>query len=112
MPPPECLCSEPFYVSASVPITGIDWQVRPPLPGLAPSEKQSLNKTARFNTSIANLVTLRGKDVQSADLGKKLGCVEAAEVISSSQNSPPSSSKVICRAQRECQHKKVRHRGP
>lgn len=48
---------------------GIDWQVRPPLPGLAPSEKQSLNKTARFNTSIANLVTLRGKDVQSADLG-------------------------------------------
>uniref|UniRef100_A0A670JH26 Tubulin delta chain n=1 Tax=Podarcis muralis TaxID=64176 RepID=A0A670JH26_PODMU len=48
---------------------GIDWQVRPPVPGLPASEKQSLNRTARFNTSIANLVTLRGKDVQSTDLG-------------------------------------------
>ncbi|XP_053223030.1 tubulin delta chain isoform X1 [Podarcis raffonei] len=48
---------------------GIDWQVRPPVPGLPASEKHSLNRTARFNTSIANLVTLRGKDVQSTDLG-------------------------------------------
>ncbi|XP_054858058.1 tubulin delta chain isoform X2 [Eublepharis macularius] len=48
---------------------GIDWQVRPPLPGLPPSQKQSLNRTAHFNTSIANLITLRGKDVQTADLG-------------------------------------------
>ncbi|XP_061461382.1 tubulin delta chain [Rhineura floridana] len=48
---------------------GIDWQVRPPVPGLPASKKQSLNRTACFNTSIANLVTLRGKDVQSADLG-------------------------------------------
>ncbi|CAI5794811.1 tubulin delta chain [Podarcis lilfordi] len=48
---------------------GIDWQVRPPVPGLPASEKLSLNRTARFNTSIANLVTLRGKDVQSTDLG-------------------------------------------
>ncbi|XP_042298780.1 tubulin delta chain isoform X2 [Sceloporus undulatus] len=48
---------------------GIDWQVRPPAPGLPAPQKESPNRTVRFNTSIANLVTLRGKDVQSADLG-------------------------------------------
>ncbi|XP_015281765.1 PREDICTED: tubulin delta chain [Gekko japonicus] len=48
---------------------GIDWQVRPPLPGLPLPQKQSPNRTAHFNTSIANLITLRGKDVQTADLG-------------------------------------------
>ncbi|XP_020642619.3 tubulin delta chain [Pogona vitticeps] len=48
---------------------GIDWQVRPPTPGLPAPQKRSPNRTVRFNTSIANLVTLRGKDVQSADLG-------------------------------------------
>ncbi|XP_063002433.1 tubulin delta chain [Elgaria multicarinata webbii] len=48
---------------------GIDWQVQPPAPGLPAPQKPSPNRTARFNTSIANLVTLRGKDVQSADLG-------------------------------------------
>ncbi|XP_060115174.1 tubulin delta chain [Heteronotia binoei] len=48
---------------------GIDWQVRPPLLGLPSSQKQSPNRTAHFNTSIANLITLRGKDVQAADLG-------------------------------------------
>ncbi|XP_077168596.1 tubulin delta chain [Paroedura picta] len=48
---------------------GIDWQVQPPLPGFPSSQKQSPNRTVRFNTSIANLVTLRGKDVQAADLG-------------------------------------------
>ncbi|XP_008069030.1 tubulin delta chain isoform X2 [Carlito syrichta] len=47
---------------------GIDWQVQPPLSGLPPLGKVSLNKELRFNTSIANLVILRGKDVQSADL--------------------------------------------
>nr|KAF6417554.1 tubulin delta 1 [Molossus molossus] len=48
---------------------GIDWQVRPPLPGLPTRGKMSLNKELHFNTSIANTVVLRGKDVHSADLG-------------------------------------------
>ncbi|XP_053131321.1 tubulin delta chain [Hemicordylus capensis] len=48
---------------------GIDWQVRPPLPGLSPSQKPSPNKAVNFNTSVANLVVLRGKEVQTADLG-------------------------------------------
>lgn len=46
---------------------GIDWQVRPPHPG---SSIPSTNKPLHFNTSIANLVILRGKDVHSVDLGK------------------------------------------
>uniref|UniRef100_A0A8C9KG34 Tubulin delta chain n=1 Tax=Panthera tigris altaica TaxID=74533 RepID=A0A8C9KG34_PANTA len=48
---------------------GIDWQVRPPLSGLPTLGKVSLNRELHFNTSIANLVILRGKDVHSADLG-------------------------------------------
>ncbi|XP_045840196.1 tubulin delta chain isoform X3 [Meles meles] len=48
---------------------GIDWQVRPPLSRLPPLGKASLNRELQFNTSIANLVILRGKDVHSADLG-------------------------------------------
>ncbi|KAF6300077.1 tubulin delta 1 [Rhinolophus ferrumequinum] len=48
---------------------GIDWQVRPPLSGLPTLGKTSLNKELHFNTSIANLLILRGKDVHSADLG-------------------------------------------
>ncbi|XP_044286074.1 tubulin delta chain isoform X3 [Varanus komodoensis] len=48
---------------------GIDWRVRPPIPGLPVPEKPSPNSRARFNTSIANLVTLRGKDVHGVDLG-------------------------------------------
>ncbi|XP_077708542.1 tubulin delta chain isoform X5 [Canis aureus] len=48
---------------------GINWQVRPPLPGLPTLGKVSLNRELHFNTSIANLVILRGKDVHSADLG-------------------------------------------
>uniref|UniRef100_A0A8D2AY21 Tubulin delta chain n=1 Tax=Sciurus vulgaris TaxID=55149 RepID=A0A8D2AY21_SCIVU len=47
---------------------GIDWQVRPPISGLPALGKMSLKKELRFNTSIANLVILRGKEVQSADL--------------------------------------------
>ncbi|XP_069337191.1 tubulin delta chain isoform X2 [Eulemur rufifrons] len=47
---------------------GIDWQVQPPASGLPPLGKMPLNKELHFNTSIANLVILRGKDVQSADL--------------------------------------------
>ncbi|XP_006154671.1 tubulin delta chain isoform X2 [Tupaia chinensis] len=47
---------------------GIDWQIRPPLSGLPPLGKMYVNKELHFNTSIANLVILRGKDVQSADL--------------------------------------------
>ncbi|XP_063258894.1 tubulin delta chain isoform X2 [Prinia subflava] len=44
---------------------GIDWQVRPPQPG----SSTSTNKPLHFNTSIANLVILRGKDVHSVDVG-------------------------------------------
>uniref|UniRef100_A0A8C8T7T3 Tubulin delta chain n=2 Tax=Peromyscus maniculatus bairdii TaxID=230844 RepID=A0A8C8T7T3_PERMB len=47
---------------------GIDWQVRPPFSGLPPLGKMSVQKDRHFNTSIANLVILRGKDVQSADV--------------------------------------------
>ncbi|KAL4835087.1 hypothetical protein H8958_015024 [Nasalis larvatus] len=47
---------------------GIDWHVRPPSSGLPSLGKMSLNKDLHFNTSIANLVILRGKDVQSADV--------------------------------------------
>ncbi|XP_008840883.1 tubulin delta chain [Nannospalax galili] len=47
---------------------GINWQVRPPLSGLPPLGKMSVNKELHFNTSIANLVILRGKDVLSADV--------------------------------------------
>ncbi|XP_017732908.1 PREDICTED: tubulin delta chain isoform X7 [Rhinopithecus bieti] len=47
---------------------GIDWHVRPPSSGLPSLGKKSLNKDLHFNTSIANLVILRGKDVQSADV--------------------------------------------
>ncbi|NXL25045.1 TBD protein, partial [Setophaga kirtlandii] len=45
---------------------GIDWQVRPPHPG---SSMPSTNKPLHFNTSIANLLILRGKDVHGVDLG-------------------------------------------
>ncbi|XP_034290468.1 tubulin delta chain [Pantherophis guttatus] len=48
---------------------GIDWQVRPPISRAPAAEKPPSNRTVNFNTSIANLVTLRGKDVQCADLG-------------------------------------------
>ncbi|XP_004434855.1 PREDICTED: tubulin delta chain isoform X2 [Ceratotherium simum simum] len=48
---------------------GIDWQVRPPVSRLPTLGKMSLNKELHFNTSIANLLILRGKDVHSADLG-------------------------------------------
>ena len=52
-------------------LVGIDWQVRPPLSGLPPLGKMSVNKETHFNTSIANLVILRGKDVHSADVGEQ-----------------------------------------
>ncbi|XP_040506431.1 tubulin delta chain isoform X4 [Gallus gallus] len=48
---------------------GIDWQVRPPCPGSSISSSHSTNKLLHFNTSIANLVILRGKDMHSVDLG-------------------------------------------
>ncbi|XP_051014170.1 tubulin delta chain isoform X1 [Acomys russatus] len=47
---------------------GVDWQVRPPISGLPPLGKMAVHKGPHFNTSIANLVILRGKDVQSADV--------------------------------------------
>ncbi|KAM5308779.1 tubulin delta chain isoform 2-T5 [Glossophaga mutica] len=48
---------------------GIDWRVQPPLSRLPTLGKRSLNEELHFNTSIANLVILRGKDVHSADVG-------------------------------------------
>ncbi|XP_075417617.1 tubulin delta chain isoform X2 [Tenrec ecaudatus] len=48
---------------------GINWQVRPPVSGLPPLGKTPFTRELHLNTSIANLVILRGKDVQSADLG-------------------------------------------
>nr|XP_010307715.1 PREDICTED: tubulin delta chain isoform X3 [Balearica regulorum gibbericeps] len=48
---------------------GIDWQVRPPCLGSSIPSSHSTNKPLHFNTSIANLVILRGKDTHSVDLG-------------------------------------------
>ncbi|KAE8624746.1 hypothetical protein XENTR_v10006037 [Xenopus tropicalis] len=45
---------------------GINWHVRPPSQPTA--EKTSLRKELQFNTSVANLAILRGKDVQTASL--------------------------------------------
>uniref|UniRef100_A0A8C6GUZ9 Tubulin delta chain n=1 Tax=Mus spicilegus TaxID=10103 RepID=A0A8C6GUZ9_MUSSI len=47
---------------------GINWQVRPPLSGLPPIGKASAHKEHHFNTSLANLVVLRGREVHSADV--------------------------------------------
>ncbi|XP_051850083.1 tubulin delta chain isoform X1 [Antechinus flavipes] len=48
---------------------GINWQVQPPLSGIPALENGPSNKDPHFNTSVANLVILRGKDVHDADLG-------------------------------------------
>ncbi|XP_066551891.1 tubulin delta chain [Amia ocellicauda] len=48
---------------------GIDWQVRAPSLGLRAAPKASHNTALGFNTSLANLLILRGKDVHSADAG-------------------------------------------
>ncbi|XP_027759143.1 tubulin delta chain [Empidonax traillii] len=48
---------------------GIDWQVRPPPAGSSTPSSHSTKRPLHFNTSIANLVILRGKDVHSVDLG-------------------------------------------
>ena len=67
-----CSGSRPFVKSFFFfLLVGIDWQVRPPLSGLPPLSKMSVNKETHFNTSIANLVILRGKDVHSADAGEQ-----------------------------------------
>ncbi|XP_078535951.1 tubulin delta chain [Lissotriton helveticus] len=47
---------------------GIDWQVRAPSSGDPVAAKVSTNKELRFNTSIANLLVLRGKDVLNASV--------------------------------------------
>ncbi|PNJ65716.1 TUBD1 isoform 12 [Pongo abelii] len=62
----QASCKERFFSEEEN--GGIDWHVRPPLSGLPPLGKMSLNKDLHFNTSVANLVILRGKDVQSADV--------------------------------------------
>ncbi|XP_010155379.1 PREDICTED: tubulin delta chain-like, partial [Eurypyga helias] len=49
--------------------TAIDWLVRPLRLGSYVPSSHSTNKPPHFNTSIANLVILRGKDVHSVDLG-------------------------------------------
>uniref|UniRef100_A0A8C0HM41 Tubulin delta 1 n=1 Tax=Buteo japonicus TaxID=224669 RepID=A0A8C0HM41_9AVES len=59
-------CKERFFCEEES--EGIDWQVRPPRLGLHPLS-HSANKPLQFNTSIANLVILRGKDMHSVDLG-------------------------------------------
>ncbi|XP_042197921.1 tubulin delta chain isoform X1 [Callorhinchus milii] len=48
---------------------GIDWQVRPTPAGLPVAAKISPNKELRFNTSVSNLLILRGKEVQNAETG-------------------------------------------
>ncbi|XP_062329012.1 tubulin delta chain [Osmerus eperlanus] len=54
---------------------GIDWQVQAPLlPGMGRDRSRS-HMGAGFNTSVANLLILRGKDVYSAETG---GFQEAA----------------------------------
>ncbi|XP_021032914.1 tubulin delta chain [Mus caroli] len=47
---------------------GINWQVRPPLSSLPLIGKASAHKEHHFNTSLANLVVLRGREVHSADV--------------------------------------------
>lgn len=47
-------------------MTGINWQVRPP----AAAERSRGLAGSRFNTSLANVLVLRGKDVFSADTGQ------------------------------------------
>ncbi|XP_029302299.1 LOW QUALITY PROTEIN: tubulin delta chain [Cottoperca gobio] len=46
---------------------GIDWQVRPP----AGAERTRTLTGPSFNTSLANLLILRGKDVYSAETGQR-----------------------------------------
>ncbi|XP_038659780.1 tubulin delta chain [Scyliorhinus canicula] len=48
---------------------GIDWRVKLPPAGLPPAAKPSSNREQHFNTSVANLLVLRGKDVSKADTG-------------------------------------------
>ncbi|XP_058532527.1 tubulin delta chain isoform X3 [Ochotona princeps] len=48
---------------------GINWQVRPPLSRLPPLDKAFISQELHFNTSIANLLILRGKEVHTADPG-------------------------------------------
>lgn len=48
------------------PASGIDWQVHPP----AGAERGRSVAGSSFNTSLANLLVLRGKDVFSAETGQ------------------------------------------
>lgn len=50
---------------------GINWKVRPPSSRLPALDKPFVSQELHFNTSIANLLILRGKEVHSADLGKQ-----------------------------------------
>lgn len=58
-------------------MTGIDWQVRPP----AAAERSRSLVGSGFNTSLANLLVLRGKDVFSADTGQEAAAAAAAAHI-------------------------------
>ncbi|XP_015223064.2 tubulin delta chain isoform X1 [Lepisosteus oculatus] len=48
---------------------GIDWQVRASQSRPSTGQKGNPSKHLRFNTSLANLLILRGRDVYSADTG-------------------------------------------
>uniref|UniRef100_A0A5F9CH55 Tubulin delta 1 n=1 Tax=Oryctolagus cuniculus TaxID=9986 RepID=A0A5F9CH55_RABIT len=62
----QASCKERFFSEEEN--GGINWQVRPPLSGLPPLGRASVGAEPHFNTSIANLVILRGKEAHSADL--------------------------------------------
>ncbi|XP_078391217.1 tubulin delta chain isoform X1 [Cetorhinus maximus] len=48
---------------------GIDWRVKLPPAGLPAAVKPSSNRELHSNTSVANLLVLRGKEVSKADTG-------------------------------------------
>lgn len=59
----------PSWSPPVCPVSGIDWQVRPP----AGSERPGSLAGPSFNASLANLLVLRGKDVYSAETGQTDG---------------------------------------
>ncbi|XP_076001479.1 tubulin delta chain [Genypterus blacodes] len=58
-----------MLISNSKMEAGIDWQVSPPAGHFSGSERLRGHKGPGFNTSLANLLILRGKDVYSAETG-------------------------------------------
>ncbi|XP_067904854.1 tubulin delta chain isoform X2 [Heterodontus francisci] len=60
---------------------GIDWQVKLPTAVLHPAAKPSSKKELHFNTSLANLLVLRGKEVQEADTVVQVDNKEPATLL-------------------------------